>query len=82
MLLRRRRTPTRETNKAVLVAMENTPTLSRLAFANQELEAVKDVCSSIGHEVAEPERRKAAIIDQLRQCKFFHFADAPTPKAR
>lgn len=41
---RRRRTPTRETNKAVLVAMENTPTLSRLAFANQELEAVKDVC--------------------------------------
>ncbi|CVK90572.1 hypothetical protein FPRO06_05114 [Fusarium proliferatum] len=45
---RRRRTPTRETNKAVLVAMETTPTLSRLAFANQELEAVKDVCSSIG----------------------------------
>ncbi|KAI1015850.1 hypothetical protein LB505_003963 [Fusarium chuoi] len=44
---RRRRTPTRETNKAVLVAMENTPTLSRLAFANQELEAVKDVSSPV-----------------------------------
>ncbi|KAI1052963.1 hypothetical protein LB506_009944 [Fusarium annulatum] len=71
---RRRRTPTRETNKAVLVAMETTPTLSRLAFANQELEAVKDVCSSIGLEVVEPERRKAALIDQLRECKFFHFA--------
>ncbi|KAF5593193.1 30S ribosomal S17P protein [Fusarium pseudocircinatum] len=71
---RKRRTPTRETNKAVLVAMETTPTLSRLAFANQELEAVKVVCSSIGLEVFEPERRKAALIDQLRQCKFFHFA--------
>ncbi|KAG4273758.1 hypothetical protein FPRO04_01399 [Fusarium proliferatum] len=71
---RKRRKPTRETNKAVVVAMETTPTLSRLAFANQELEAVKDVCLSIGLEVVEPERRKAALIDQLRQCKFFHFA--------
>ncbi|KAF5633395.1 30S ribosomal S17P protein [Fusarium sp. NRRL 52700] len=71
---RKRRTPTREANKAVLVAMENTPTLSRLAFANQELETVRDVCSSIGLEVVEPERRKAALIDQLHQCKFFHFA--------
>ncbi|KAG5758586.1 hypothetical protein H9Q72_013275 [Fusarium xylarioides] len=71
---RKRRRPTRETNKAVLVAMENTPTLSRLVFANQELEAVKDVCSSIGLEVVEPERRKATLIDQLHQCKFSHFA--------
>ncbi|KAH7255313.1 CHAT domain-containing protein [Fusarium redolens] len=71
---RKRRMSTRETNKAVLVAMETTPTLSRLAFANQELEVVKDVCSSIGLEGVEPERRKAALIDQLRQCKFFHFA--------
>lgn len=54
--------------------METTPTLSSLAFANQELEAVKDVCLSIGLEAVEPERRKAALIDQLRQCKFFHFA--------
>ncbi|KAG7413535.1 hypothetical protein Forpe1208_v008069 [Fusarium oxysporum f. sp. rapae] len=41
--------------------------------AKQELEVVKDVCTSIGLEV-EPEQRKAALIDQLRQCKFFHFA--------
>ncbi|KAF4443944.1 Tetratricopeptide-like helical [Fusarium acutatum] len=60
---RKRRTPTRETNKAVLMAMETTPTLSRLAFANQELEVVKDICSSIGLEVVEPERRKATLID-------------------
>ncbi|TVY67208.1 hypothetical protein Focb16_v011065 [Fusarium oxysporum f. sp. cubense] len=60
---RKRRIPTRETNKAVLGAMETTPTLSLLAFANQELEVVKDVCSSIGLEVVEPGRRKAALID-------------------
>ncbi|KAF4502763.1 hypothetical protein FAGAP_988 [Fusarium agapanthi] len=71
---RKRRTLTRETNKAVLVAMETTPTLSRLAFANQELEAVKDVCASMGLGVVEPERRKAALIEQLHQCKFFHLA--------
>ncbi|KAH7224068.1 CHAT domain-containing protein [Fusarium oxysporum] len=71
---RKRRIPTGESSKAVLVAMETTPTLSRLAFANQELEVVKDVCSSIGLEVVEPKRQKAALIDQLRQCKFFHFA--------
>jgi tetratricopeptide (TPR) repeat protein len=71
---RKRRKSTRETNKAVLVAMETTPTLSRLAFANQEVEVVKDACSSIGLEVVEPERRKAALVEQLRQCKFFHFA--------
>ncbi|KAF5244824.1 hypothetical protein FANTH_7591 [Fusarium anthophilum] len=71
---RQRRKPTRETNKAVLVAMETTPTLSRLTFANQELEAVKDVCLSVGLEVVEPQRRKVALIEQLHQCKFFHFA--------
>ncbi|KAF4343745.1 30S ribosomal S17P protein [Fusarium beomiforme] len=71
---RKRRTPTRATNKAVLVAMETTPTLSRLAFAKQELGVVKSVCSSIGLETVESERKKAALIEQIRSCKVFHFA--------
>ncbi|EWZ90621.1 hypothetical protein FOWG_08224 [Fusarium oxysporum f. sp. lycopersici MN25] len=54
--------------------METTPTLSRLAFTNQELEIVKSVCSLIGLAVVEPERRKVALIDQLRQWKLFHSA--------
>ncbi|KAF9767425.1 hypothetical protein IL306_000024 [Fusarium sp. DS 682] len=71
---KKRRIPPKATNKAVLVAMETTPTLSRLAFAKQELEVVKDVCTSIGLETVEPERRKAALVEQLRSCRFFHFA--------
>ncbi|KAI3585338.1 hypothetical protein IWW34DRAFT_816312 [Fusarium oxysporum f. sp. albedinis] len=55
-------------------ASSTTPTLSRLAFTNQELEIVKSVCSLIGLAVVEPERRKVALIDQLRQWKLFHSA--------
>ncbi|KAF5019101.1 hypothetical protein F66182_8897 [Fusarium sp. NRRL 66182] len=71
---RQRRSPGALAAKAVLVAMEKTPTLSNLAFAEREVEAVKRLCLSMGLQTTQPERLKTDLVEQLRGCRFFHFA--------
>ncbi|CAH0044574.1 unnamed protein product [Clonostachys solani] len=60
--------------KAVLVAMEDTHGHSKLPFAAKEVAGLHDLCRSMGLEPIEPPRRKNDVLSELLDCKIFHFA--------
>jgi hypothetical protein len=59
---------------ALLVAMRETPGLSVLPFAMDEVAMLNDLCPSLQLKPVEPPRRKEDVLAQLRTCKIFHFA--------
>ncbi|CAG9978641.1 unnamed protein product [Clonostachys byssicola] len=72
---RRRLTqPSFPSGKAVLVAMENTPHLSRLPYASEEINNLTNLCTSMGLRVDNPPKSKGALLQQLPNCRIFHFA--------
>ncbi|KAM5342202.1 hypothetical protein ACJ41O_015233 [Fusarium nematophilum] len=71
---RKRQVSPKNSPKAVLVAMENTPARTRLPFVTQEIKAVKNLCASMGLEAVEPYRMKDEVTEQLQSCNVFHFA--------
>lgn len=74
---RRRRVPEgvlTTPDQALLVAMRDTPEHTRLHFANEEVEILKDLCTSMMCDYIMLGRRKEDITSQLLSCKIFHFA--------
>ncbi|KAL2669750.1 hypothetical protein Neosp_015195 [[Neocosmospora] mangrovei] len=61
-------------DKALLVAMQQTPGQATLKFAPREVQEIHQICISMNLNPVEPRRRKAEVISHLRQCKIFHFA--------
>ncbi|KAM7217476.1 CHAT domain containing protein [Rhypophila decipiens] len=59
---------------AVLVAMAETPDKGGLAFAKQELDTVKGLCSSLRLNPITPELKKEDVLRRLNGCRVFHFA--------
>ena len=64
-------------NSALLVAMNETPDLERdatLPFASDEIKILEELCPSLGMKPVTPPRNKTNILEQLKECKIFHFA--------
>jgi tetratricopeptide (TPR) repeat protein len=61
---------------ALLVAMESTPGHSRLPHATAEVAALREICTSMGLRVVEPQKRKQDVVLHLQKsgCTIFHFA--------
>ncbi|VUC25806.1 unnamed protein product [Clonostachys rosea] len=66
--------PSFPSGKAVLVAMENTPRLSHLPYASEEINSLAILCTSIGLRVVNPPKSKSVLLQQLPDCRIFHFA--------
>ncbi|CZR45522.1 uncharacterized protein FPRO_15302 [Fusarium proliferatum ET1] len=61
-------------DKAVLVAMEDTTAQIKLPFVKEEVSAIVKICKSINLESRVPEQHKQAVLEELQNCKVFHFA--------
>ena len=61
-------------NRALLVAMPETPQQSKLPFADKEIAMLRSICMSMGLDPFEPGKRMQNIISHLPGCKIFHFA--------
>ncbi|KAJ9419785.1 hypothetical protein FOXG_19581 [Fusarium oxysporum f. sp. lycopersici 4287] len=64
-----------ENNVAVLVAMQNTPNAGDLPCANDEVSILSNLCPQLHLNVALPNRRKSGVLEHLKTCTVFHFAD-------
>ncbi|KAF5636132.1 30S ribosomal S17P protein [Fusarium sp. NRRL 52700] len=60
--------------KAVLVAMEDTTAQIKLPFVKEEVSAISRLCKSMSLESRVPEQHKQAVLEELQNCKVFHFA--------
>ncbi|KAF2804516.1 uncharacterized protein BDZ99DRAFT_544163 [Mytilinidion resinicola] len=63
--------------QALLVAMRDTPSLSRnsvLPFAAREVDIVAGLCPSLQLKPVTPSKRREEVLAHLRACKIFHFA--------
>ncbi|CCT75570.1 uncharacterized protein FFUJ_11597 [Fusarium fujikuroi IMI 58289] len=61
-------------DKAVLVAMEETTAQIKLPFVKEEVSAIVKICKSMNLESRVPEQHKQAVLEELQNCKVFHFA--------
>ncbi|KAF5683982.1 30S ribosomal S17P protein [Fusarium circinatum] len=61
-------------DKAVLVAMEDTTAQIKLPFVKEEVSAIAKLCKSMNLESRVPEQHKQAVLEELQNCKVFHFA--------
>ncbi|KAF5981746.1 putative 30S ribosomal protein S17P-like protein [Fusarium bulbicola] len=61
-------------DKAVLVAMEDTTAQIKLPFVKEEVSAIAKLCKSMNLEPRIPEQHKQAVLEELQNCKVFHFA--------
>ncbi|KAI1127944.1 CHAT domain-containing protein [Nemania abortiva] len=64
-------------DKALLVAMRETPNLSLnqiLKFATDEIEMVEEICPALGLQPIKPSLRKDDVLEALQTCRIFHFA--------
>ena len=61
-------------NKALLVAMPDTPGQRPLPFATKEVEMLRHLCKSAAMEPLEPLPRKQDVLKDLNACQLFHFA--------
>lgn len=62
---------------ALVVAMRETPGFAMnriLPFAADEVEMLKDLCPSLQLKPIGPTRRKEDVLDNLHECRIFHFA--------
>lgn len=71
---RRRIAAATGTARALLVAMQDTPGLSRLQFAEQEVAMLRDLCIKNGFDPIQPKQHRQDVVCQLPSCKIFHFA--------
>ncbi|KAM0380172.1 hypothetical protein ACHAO7_012024 [Fusarium culmorum] len=72
---RRREIAVRDSQYALLVAMETTKGYSApLPFASEEVSLVSDICKSMSLDPIRPGQQKQDIIPHLRDCTIFHFA--------
>ena len=62
------------TDKALLVAMKDTPGQNELHFACDEIKSLSSLCRSMAIEPISPVRRKQDILSYLNKCKIFYFA--------
>ncbi|CVL04163.1 uncharacterized protein FMAN_14743 [Fusarium mangiferae] len=60
--------------KAVLVAMEDTAAQIKLPFVKEEVSAIVKICKSMNLESRVPKQHKQAVLEELQNCKVFHFA--------
>lgn len=66
-----------EPDSALLVAMRETPGLTAagpLPFADDEIDMLAGLCTSLGLGPTMPPRRRDDILEHLQKCKMFHFA--------
>lgn len=64
-----------ESNKAVLIAMENTLGKARLPFAKLEIAQIQTLCESMKLEIVQTcSLREQLMSDLMESCKIFHFA--------
>ncbi|KAJ4130321.1 hypothetical protein NW768_007304 [Fusarium equiseti] len=72
---RRREAAVRESQYALLVAMEATKGYrADLPFAPKEISMVSDICRSMSLNPLQPGQQKQNILPHLRDCTIFHFA--------
>jgi tetratricopeptide (TPR) repeat protein len=64
-----------ENNVAVLVAMQNTPNAGDLPCANGEVSILSNLCPQLHLNVALSNRRKSEVLEHLKTCTVFYFAD-------
>ena len=59
---------------ALLVAMQETPRGSALAFATKEVEMLVNLCPALQLKAVMPPRCRDEVLAHLQACKIFHFA--------
>lgn len=64
--------------KALLVRMENTLGHTKLQYAADEIDSLRNLLETMNVPFVEPERRKADILSHLPACTLFHFAGHAT----
>ena len=72
----RRMEPSRpmQPEKALLVAMQNTPGKTKLPYTVAEVEMLQKLCTSVNIEAFLPLQRKQDLLSHLSACQIFHFA--------
>ncbi|KAF5686306.1 TPR domain-containing protein [Fusarium circinatum] len=60
--------------KAILVAMQRTPSSSSLPHAPKEVSIVRKMCESMELRTVEPKRETHDVLAELKDCDIFHFA--------
>ncbi|KAF5719331.1 hypothetical protein FGLOB1_1243 [Fusarium globosum] len=73
-IVQSRRTAPVFNNEALLVSAGETPGHRRLAFADREVNVLRDICRQMKLERVEPEPIREDVLSHLRKCKIFHFA--------
>ncbi|QGJ01998.1 hypothetical protein CEK26_003442 [Fusarium fujikuroi] len=73
-IVQSRRTAPVSNNEALLVSAGETPGHRRLAFADREVNVLRDICRQMKLEPVEPEPIREDVLSHLRKCKIFHFA--------
>jgi tetratricopeptide (TPR) repeat protein len=66
-----------QNNSALIVAMQDTPGLGQdghLQFANAEMDMLQGLCPKLSLTPNMPQRCKNDVLEQLPNCKLFHFA--------
>ncbi|KAH7234753.1 CHAT domain-containing protein [Fusarium redolens] len=61
-------------DKAVLVAMEDTVGQIKLPFVKEEVSTIVNLCKSMNLESCVPNQHKEAVLEELQNCRIFHFA--------
>ncbi|RKK09501.1 hypothetical protein BFJ66_g11693 [Fusarium oxysporum f. sp. cepae] len=61
-------------DEALLVAMEDTAGQIKLPFAKEEVSAIANLCKSMNLGSCVPDKHKQAVLEELQNCKVFHFA--------
>lgn len=64
----------RESEKIILLGMEQTPNYKPLPFASREIEAIVSLCDSIQLQVIKPLSYLKQVLSAVQDCKIFHFA--------
>ncbi|KAH7147652.1 CHAT domain-containing protein [Fusarium sp. MPI-SDFR-AT-0072] len=60
--------------KAVLVAMPDTAGQTKLPFVKEEVSTITKLCKLMNLESCVPDQHKQTILEELQNCKVFHFA--------
>ena len=61
-------------NKALLVALQDTPNQDRLPFAAREVKLLSDLCKSSNLDPVQTKQHKKDVVAQLPSCTILHFA--------
>ncbi|KAG4262827.1 hypothetical protein FPRO03_10190 [Fusarium proliferatum] len=73
-IVQSRRTAPVFNNEALLVSAGETLGHRRLAFADREVNVLRDICRQMKLEPVEPGPIREDVLSHLRKCKIFHFA--------